>query len=202
MSPAPNIKRGMALFAGVAVVALAAGCNEPAPPTPTIATVTRTVPIDGPPTREVIDPLPSPESAAKDAILGMTTPERAIFRGPSTDTNLPASIRAYPDFQTRLYPPANAKRLKVTAVLEEDAWMRRSEHATDGIALVIKAIGAGDVTMNAVETIIDPFKDPGLQGKPVELVVDIPADAVRLDFEALQRINGAFDATTIILIYE
>lgn len=199
---APNIKRGRTLFAGFLVMALATGCNEPAPPTPTIATVTTTALVDRPPAREVIDPLPSPEAAAKDAILGMTTPEHAIFRGAAPDTNLPASVRAYPDFATHLYPPANATRLRLTAYLEDEAWTKRSEHATDGIAIVIKSIGAGDAIINSVEATVDPAKDPALRGQPVELVADIPAEALRLDIAVLQRINGAYDATTVILTYE
>lgn len=199
MSNAPNL---MPAFVGMLGVILLAACNEPAPPAPTIATVTTTAPVEKPPTREVIDPLPSTEAVAKNAIAGMTAPERAIFRGAAPDANLPASVRAYPDFTTRLYPPSNALRLKVTAFLEDEAWTRRSEHPTDGITLVIKTIGAGDAVINTVEITVDPSRDAALQGKPAELIAEIPAEAVRLDFSVLQRVNGAFDSTTVVLSYE
>jgi hypothetical protein len=188
---------------GLAALAFAlAGCNPTEPPEATpVAEVPAEPPPPSKPARTTAIPLPDSAAIAQSIVEAIGDETKSQFFPAKPEENFPGGARMTTEGKATLYPPTNAVTINVSAALELDAWVHQAEYKTDGIAVIVDAIGPDGISMAKQELVIDPAvakqTDP-----PATLSVAIPPEADHLDITFSSRGNGAVDSTTIVLSYE
>jgi hypothetical protein len=189
-------------FVGVSFLVLAlAGCNPTEPVTaPPVAEVPAEPPPPPKPVRIAQTPLPSSEAVAQDLVKAIADEKKGQFFPAKVADNFPGGVRMAPESKSTLFPPTNAVAITITADLEPDAWIHHAEYNTDGIAIIVDAIGADGVSIARQELVVDPAV--GTQDDaPVALSAPIPPEADHLEITFSGRANTALDNTTVIFAY-
>lgn len=192
---------------GLTALVMFAGCDSSssgnagtATATPT-ATASATPEPPPKPTRKEVLPLPDSETVANELLAASPDPGKSRVDGARPKLNLQGLARIVPAFDSVLYPPTNATKLKVQVVLEDDAFGYHEKLKTDGVVVTIATIGANGETIATAEADMDPSK-AALLKVGQEVAVDVPAAVDHVSIKVSARKNGALDNTSLIFTYE
>jgi hypothetical protein len=164
--------------------------EKPAPPPP-----------PSPPIRKAQIPLPQPDVIALELVKAINDPAKAVFFPPSEKGEFAGGVRMSPESTVALIPPSNAFSIAISAALEQDAWIYHDEYKTDGVVLIVEAIGKQGTIIDRQELLIDPsFGAP--TDPPLLLTSNIHPEVERLKIAFLGRENNALDNTTLVFRYQ